>query len=170
MANETVATPESTGKTADGASPAVRPIVVGYDGSDLAKAALRVAIDVASCGAYGRIAIVCGQDRPPGWFGYTYRGPVVGKDELLDELETHIVSDLEEAADLVRQAGIDAVTMCTREHPVDTMLTVARDVGAAMIVVGAKGTSAIQEVVMGSTTMRLLHRAMIPVLVVPEAA
>jgi nucleotide-binding universal stress UspA family protein len=169
MVNSTSVTPESLKGVADQAGSVSRPIVVGYDGSDLAKSALRVAIEVATCSAYGRIAIVCGQDRPSGWFGYTYRGPVVGKDELLDELETRIASDLEEAAAIVRRAGIDAVTACTREHPVDTLLTVAQDIGAAMIVVGAKGTSAIQDVVMGSTTMRLLHRARIPVLVVPEA-
>ena len=80
------------------------------------------------------------------------------------------MKDLEEAAATVRAAGITAATVCTREHPVDTLLTVARETNAGLIVVGAKGTSAVRDAVMGSTTMRLLHHSKVPVLVVPEAS
>jgi len=169
MAHSTVEGPDTPKAATNGTGGASRAIVVGHDGSDQAKAALEIAIDLARSGAFGRIVIACGQERPPGWFGYTYRGPAVGQDQFWDDLETQILSDLEEAAATVRAAGIDAVTVCTREHPVDTLLTVARETGAGLIVVGAKGTSAVRDAVMGSTTMRLLHHAKIPVLVVPEA-
>ena len=168
MAHSTAGGPKTSREVAGDGGAVSRAIVVGYDGSDQAKAALEAAIDLARCGAFGQIVIACGQERPPGWFGYTYRGPAVGQEQFWEDLEKQIVADLEEAAVTVRAAGINAATVCTREHPVDTLLTVARETGAGLIVVGAKGTSAVRDAVMGSTTMRLLHHARIPVLVVPE--
>jgi nucleotide-binding universal stress UspA family protein len=145
-----------------------RTAVVGYDGSDQANAALDLAVDlVKSCGG-GKVVVTCGQNRQPGWWGYTYRGPVPGREEYLDELEAQIASDLETAAEKVRQAGVDAATACTRQHPVDTLLTVAADVGADFIVVGATGSGRSDENILGSTATRLLHKSSIPVIVVPE--
>lgn len=142
-------------------------VVLGYDGSDQAKAALKTAVDLAKCGGSGKVLVVCGQDRLPGWFGYTYRGPAPGREEFLEDLEAHIAKDLEEAAALVRKEGVDAATACTRDHPVDTLLNVAADAGAGYIVVGATGAGRRRENVLGSTTMRLLHESTIPVVIVP---
>lgn len=144
-------------------------IVVGYDGSAQAKGALGVAIELAAGRARSRIVVTCGRGRPPGWFGYTYRGPIVGQEEFYDHLAEEIANDVEEAARVVREAGVEAIAACTNEHPVDTLLTVARDTGASIIVVGAKGAGGLQDVVMGSTTMRLLHKSTTPVLVVPSS-
>jgi len=144
-------------------------VVVGYDGSEQAKAALEVAVGLAKCGGEGgRVVVTCGQNRVPGWFGYTYRGPAPGREEYLDEIETHIAEDLEAAAARVRKAGVDAVTACTREHPVDTLISVAADAHADWIVVGATGTGRKHENVIGSTTMKLLHLSKIPVVIVPD--
>ena len=85
----------------------------------------------------------------------------------MHELEQRILSELEEAAETVREAGVDVATACTREQPADTLLTIARDTSASLIVVGAKGSGALYDAVVGSTTMRLLHRSRIPVVVVP---
>jgi nucleotide-binding universal stress UspA family protein len=158
---------EGSGGVSAGGEKRTRTAVVGYDGSDEAKAALAVAVELLKEAPAGKVVITCGQDRPPAWTGYTYRGPVPARDELMDEIETQIVNDLEEAAGAARGAGVEAATACTRDHPVDTLLKVAADVGADMIVVGARGAGALQDVVMGSTTMRLLHVSKIPVLVVP---
>jgi nucleotide-binding universal stress UspA family protein len=147
--------------------PAKRTIVVGYDGSEQAKAALAVAIDLATCGVSGKVVIACGQNRPPAWSAYTYRGPIIEQEAFLEDLDSQIMRDLEDAAATVRAAGVEAVTACSREHPVDTLLNVARDTSAKMIVIGATGAGSLHDVVMGSTTMRLLHRSELPVLVVP---
>ena len=132
-----------------------RTIVVGYDGSQPAKDALAVAVDLARCTAGSTVVVACGQGHPGPLFGHMY------------ELEERIVSELEEAAETVRKAGVGAATACTREQPVGTLLTIAKETGASMIVVGAKGSGALHDVVVGSTTMRLLHRSAIPVVVVP---
>jgi nucleotide-binding universal stress UspA family protein len=83
--------------------------------------------------------------------------------EIRDEVE----AELEEAAAMVRANGVPVATVCTGEHPVDLLLNVAHEVGASWIVVGAKGVGTVHRMVMGSTTMKLLHHSDIPVVVVP---
>jgi len=89
-------------------------------------------------------------------------------EKLWDEMETKIAEDLEEAASLVRAAGLKAATACSRGNPAAIVVSVARDAGARMIVVGARGAGAGDETtVLGSTTTELLRTAHVPVLVVP---
>ncbi|MGO8684262.1 MAG: universal stress protein [Thermoleophilia bacterium] len=161
--------PDNQGKAAVAPESQTRTLVVGYDGSESAKVALTVAIEIASWAQASKIVIACGQGQPSFWSAFTYANwtPAVLPEGLIDELEAKIADDLEEAAERVRAAGIEATTACIREHPVDTVLRVARETHAALIVVGAKGAGALHDVVMGSTTMHLLHHSEIPVLVVP---
>jgi len=144
-------------------------IVVGYDGSSTAKAALAQAIDLAKDMPDAEIMITCGHDRTPGWLGYEPMWKAAMEmEKLWDEMETKIAADLEEAAGTVRAAGLKAATAWSRGKPAAIVVGVARDVGARMIVVGARGAGAGDETtVLGSTTTELLHTALIPVLVVP---
>ncbi len=144
-------------------------IVVGYDGSNAAKAALGEAIDLAKGMPDGEIVIACGHDRTPGWLGYEpLWKAAIEMERLWDEMEAKIVADLEEAAATVRAAGLAAATACSRGKPAAIVAGVARDAGARMIVVGARGAGAGEETtVLGSTTTELLHTARVPVLVVP---
>jgi len=50
----------------------------------------------------------------------------------------------------------------------DVLVAYARECGAAVVVVGSRGRSAIRELVLGSVAMATLHRAYRPVLVVPS--
>jgi nucleotide-binding universal stress UspA family protein len=142
-------------------------IVVGYDGSDAAKAALDKAIELAKAGD-AEITIVCGEDRPPSWIGLTYRGVVSPEmEQYWKEVQDKISAEIEEAAEYVRKAGVKAATACTGDHPVDLMIKVADEVGASWIVVGAQGEGAGHKTVLGSNTMKLLHHTHVPVVVVP---
>jgi nucleotide-binding universal stress UspA family protein len=142
-------------------------IVVGYDGSDVAKAALDKAIELAKCGD-GEITIVCGEDRPPSWVGLTYRGVVSPEMESYwKEVQAKIAAEIEEAAEHVRKADVKAVTACTSDHPVDLIIKVAEEIGASWIVVGSRGEGTGHRTVLGSNTMKLLHHSTVPVVVVP---
>lgn len=145
-------------------------IVVGYDGSSAAKGALAAAIDVAKGMPDAEIVITCGHDRTPGWLGYEpLWKAAMEQEKLWDEMESRIAADLEEAATTVRDAGLKAATACSRGKPSAIVMAVARDAGARMIVVGARGAGAGEEetTVLGSTTTELLHNSRVPVLVVP---
>jgi nucleotide-binding universal stress UspA family protein len=135
-------------------------IVVGYDGSDCAKAALRVAVDVGK--AYGEPVTIA--------FGYEI-SPVGGElhdyHEALRELATR---RLEEALALVRgDAGVlDAVIV--EEAPAQALVQLAEERDARVIVVGTRGERPLQGALLGSTPHKLLHLSDRPVLVVPAPA
>jgi nucleotide-binding universal stress UspA family protein len=142
-------------------------IVVGYDGSAASDAALDAAVALAkSCD--GELTVVSGEDRPGEWARSTFRGIPFEMQEWIDDWNREVAADLEKAAERARACGVEVGTACTREHPVDLLLRVARNIGASWIVVGAKGAGTLHAVVMGSTTMKLLHHSEIPVIVVPQ--
>jgi nucleotide-binding universal stress UspA family protein len=142
-------------------------IVVGYDGSEHASKALDAAIEWAKAVPDGEIIITCAQDRNGPGVGF--RGPEFGVEEMWDKLQKKIEGELEQAAARVKAAGVPVATACTPDRPDLTIINVARDAGARLIVVGAKGAGARkgQRTVLGSTTTKVLHEAAgIPVLVV----
>jgi len=144
-------------------------IVVGFEVSVDAKAALTQAIGLAKDLPDAEIVIACGHDRTPGWLGYEpLWKAAMEMEKLWDEMESRIAQDLEEAAESVRAAGVKAATACSRGNPAAIVVGVARETGARLIVVGARGAGAQDETtVLGSTTTELLHTAHVPVLVVP---
>ena len=149
---------------------ASKTIVVGYDGSKEAKAALHVAIGLAQDAPGSKIVIACGHDRQPGWLGYEpLWEAAIHMQKAWDEMEGRIAEDLEEAAKMVREAGVEAATACSRGNPASIVVTVARETDAEMIVVGTKGAGGTETTtVVGSTTQELLHTSHVPVLVVPS--
>lgn len=71
--------------------------------------------------------------------------------------------------ELAREVGFEAEALAVAEDadtPVaETIVTVAREQGAAAIVVGAHGHSRLSEVVLGSTSRDVIRRAPCPVVV-----
>jgi nucleotide-binding universal stress UspA family protein len=142
-------------------------IVVGYDGSEHSLRALDAATELAKMAPDGEVLIACAQDRHGPAVGF--RGPEFGVEEMWDKLAEKIEKELADAAARVRATGVKVATACTPDRPDVTMINLARDTNARMIVVGTKGGGARegQRTVLGSTTTKLLHEAGgIPVLVV----
>jgi nucleotide-binding universal stress UspA family protein len=142
-------------------------IVVGFDGSDHARKALGSAIAWARIVPDGEIIVACSQERHGPAVGF--RGLDIGAEQYWDELEKRVNAELDEAARLVREAGVKVATVCTPDRADVTIVNVAREAGAALIVVGTKGAGYRegQRSVLGSTTTKVLHEAAgIPVLVI----
>ena len=135
-------------------------LVLGYDGSDCAKAALQTAVETAQ--AFGdRIVVAFGAGVYP-----------IGEDSdhqrLLHEMGTNLA---EEALAAIRAAGVsDCEAAVVNARPSEALLTVAADRGARMIVVGTHGEHPLTGAVLGSVPHKLLHLSDLPVLVVPVAA
>jgi nucleotide-binding universal stress UspA family protein len=135
-------------------------IVVGYDGSDCAKAALRVAVDVAK--AYGESVTIA--------FGYEI-SPVGG--ELHDyhlALRDLATQRLQEAKALVPGDDVPIDAVIVERAPAQALVELADERDARVIVVGTRGERPIQGALLGSTPHKLLHLADRPVLVVPASA
>ena len=135
-------------------------IVVGYDGSDCAKEAVRVAIEVGK--AYGEKVVIA--------FGYELN-PVAGEmhdyHEALKELAT---KRLTEAVALASEAGAgtDIEAVIVERSPAAGLVDLADERDARVIVVGTRGESPIRGALLGSTAHKLLHISDRPVLVVPS--
>lgn len=142
-------------------------IVVGYDGSVHAVKALDVAVEFAKMMPDSEIVIACAQDRPGP--AVSFRGAAFGVEEMWDEVAQKIEAELAIAADRVRAAGAKVATACTPDRPDVSIVNIARETNARLIVVGTKGAGAREgeKAHLGSTTNRVLHEAGgIPVLVV----
>jgi nucleotide-binding universal stress UspA family protein len=133
-------------------------IVVGYDGSDCAKEAVRVAIELGK--TFGEKVVIA--------YGYELN-PVAGElhdyHTALKELATQ---RLTEATSLVADAG-DVEAVIVERAPAHALVELADERDARVIVVGTRGEGPLRGALLGSTPHKLLHLADRPVLVVPSA-
>ncbi|MEN3281782.1 MAG: hypothetical protein V7607_2922 [Solirubrobacteraceae bacterium] len=128
-------------------------LVVGYDGTDGARAALREAVALGGELGDGVVAV----------FAYTV-GRLGGEvSDYAAALHDHAREVLDEAR-TVGGAGIEVVEL--EESPAQALIAVADERGARMIVVGSHGESPLKSVLVGSTPTKLLHLSDRPVLVV----
>jgi nucleotide-binding universal stress UspA family protein len=135
-------------------------VVVGYDGSDCAKEAVRVAIEVGK--AYGERVVIA--------FAYELN-PVAGElhdyHAALKELATQ---RLTEAVALAGETGADAdiEAVIVEQAPAHGLVELADERDARVIVVGTRGESPLRGALLGSTPHKLLQLSDRPVLVVPS--
>jgi len=132
-------------------------LVVGYDGSDYAKAALAVAAELAQL--RGEKLVIA--------FGYQLNkvtGEIGDYHHALEELAR---SRLEEAAALVAGTGVETEAVIMEEAPAKALLDLAESKDARMIVVGTRGENPLHGALVGSTPHKLVHLSTRPVLVVP---
>jgi nucleotide-binding universal stress UspA family protein len=131
-------------------------LVVGYDGSDHAKAALRTAVDLGKRLGVGVVVA----------FGFE-ANPVGG--EALDywaALREHGQGLLADAIEETKATGVDVETVVVEEAPAKALSELARERQAEMIVVGSAGERPLVGLILGSVPQKLMHLAHVPVLVV----
>jgi nucleotide-binding universal stress UspA family protein len=131
--------------------------VVGYDGSDCAKAALTLAFELGDQFTQPVVAV----------FGFK-ANPVGG--ELTDyrkALEDHARGVLDQAAAAAQTQGVSVETVIAEEEPAHALADMGRMRDARAIIVGTRGESPWRGALVGSTPHKLLQLADRPVLVVP---
>jgi nucleotide-binding universal stress UspA family protein len=135
-----------------------RTLVLGYDDSPSANAALAKTIELA--GALGaEVTAVFG-------FHVTALGGPGGPD-FRAELEKLGNRALHRAVTDLEAAGVPVTTRLVEHKPADAILAVAEEVGADLIVVGTEGENPITGAVLGSVVLKLVQRSKLPLLVVP---
>jgi nucleotide-binding universal stress UspA family protein len=154
-------------------------LVVGYDGSELAKDALRsaaelfpgsptVVVTVWEPGLAATLASGVGLDAAGGV-------PLPPDPELVAEVdqaeEHHAVVLARAGAELANSVGLDAEPHAIPDEldVADTIVDVAAERGAAAVVIGSHGVSGLRSRLLGSTSRRLLARCTRPVVVVRSA-
>jgi len=77
---------------------------------------------------------------------------------------------LEELSAPLRAAGVTVETLAVTGLPADEILTAAEESGAGMIVLGSHGHGAVYQLFAGSIVTAVLHKARVPVTVIPVHA
>jgi nucleotide-binding universal stress UspA family protein len=132
-------------------------LVVGYDGSPSADAALDAALGLG--GELGAGVVVA--------FGY-YANPVGGEvTDYRQALADHGQALLAGVEDRGRAAGVELETVVIEEQPAQALADLGRQRDARAIIVGSHGETPLRGALVGSTAHKLLHLAGRPVLVVP---
>ncbi len=132
-------------------------IIVGYDGSDGSKAALRAAVDVAK--AFGEKVTIA--------FGYGVN-PMAGEvQDYAAALRELAHKRVEEAAGIVKSIDGQVDAVLVEKSAAQALVDLAEERDARLIVVGTHGESPIHAAVIGSTPHKLMHISRRPVLVVP---
>jgi nucleotide-binding universal stress UspA family protein len=149
------------------------PVLVAYDGSEVSRAAVRRAAElfagrpalVATVWEPGLGAVAVG---PPDAFGMSMV-PDPATVETIDRLQReHASSVAANGAELARSLGLAAVPHAVPDE-VDvagTLVDIARQRGAAVVVVGSHGISGLRSRLLGSVARRLVERCDRPVLVI----
>ncbi len=146
-------------------------ILIAYDGSDDAKAAIAFAGRLFP----GQSAVVLTVwERLARTTARASAGLVMALDNSAAEDETvgKAMTELAKGgAELATQAGLDATPRCEPDAVAvwATIVDVADELDATLIVTGSRGMGGIKSLLLGSTSDRVLHHARRPVLVVPTA-
>jgi nucleotide-binding universal stress UspA family protein len=135
------------------------PIVVGYDGTAGAKAALAEALRLAGALDAELILAFASHTNPAG-------GEVADAAEAVEERGRAV---LESALAEARAAGVRGRAELVPGRPYEALAALADEVGAQLIVVGSYGERPLRALIVGSTPPRLMHLTSVPVLVVREA-
>jgi nucleotide-binding universal stress UspA family protein len=140
-----------------------RPILIAYDGSDQAKAAIALAGRNLRT---PRGAVVVSVFEPlgaiPFWGVPVARVP----SPFIQEAEDNAKRVSQEGAELARKAGFDATPAVVQGSPVwEKIVQAARSEGAGIIVIGSHGRSGVRYATMGSVATAVAHHATVPVLI-----
>lgn len=138
-------------------------VVLGYDGSDGAKAAVPHAVALAGAFDVPLVLVFAYGQNPVGGVTGDVRRAVedVGEAMLGEAREAAIAVD----------AGVVVESELVDARPVDGLVEVVQRRGARLLVVGGNGHGSFVGSLLGSSTYKVLHHSPVPVLVVqpPDA-
>ena len=142
-------------------------LLVAVDFSDPTDRILRVATRLARS-LDASVWIVHAAEPEPDFVGYD-AGPEVVRGQVAKELRDEHRS-LQEYAEKLRQADVDAKAILVRGPTVRSLLAMAEKQGADLIVVGSHGRGMVAEILLGSVSQGLIRDGRWPVTVVPVSS
>jgi nucleotide-binding universal stress UspA family protein len=145
---------------------ALRHVLVGVDRSEPSLAALELAADIAQA-IGGSLSVLEVFDYvPPFPLGPSTTVTSQGEEDALDRT----VALLEAEVEGIRGRGVGVHVIVRSGEPAPTLLELADDVDADLVVVGTRGRGDPAEPLLGSVARAVVHRVGRPTLVVPAAA
>lgn len=146
------------------ASPPFSRMLVPYDGSDPARAALKLAIEIAQLDV--PLVLVTIVDETALIADSASTMVAFDPTPLMDELDANGRSMLDEAMAECRAAGVAPTAHIVHDKPVSGILAGGDKYGCDLIVMGTHARSTIARAILGSTTEGVLRLSRVPVLTV----
>jgi len=137
-----------------------KKILVGYDGSEGAKKALRMAVDITKCYGAELHSISVEEDLPH------YAATVGEVQEAKAEKNGYFENLVEEAKEMAAKEGVMLHTKVIAGHEVKTIVDYAKDHHFDLVVIGFMGHSKIYDRVWGSTSQNIARLVPCTVMVV----
>jgi nucleotide-binding universal stress UspA family protein len=138
-------------------------LLVAFDGSDTALRGLRYAINLVKSMHDASIHLVNAHE-PPDVDGAV--AIYVSHEKMAELQREHSEGVLANGAAVLREAGVAHTTEVLVGHVGATIAKCADDRQCDMIIMGARGMSAIGNLLMGSVSTRVVHFAHVPVTLV----
>ncbi len=141
-------------------------ILVAYDGSEHAKKALALGIDLAKV-YNSRLYIVEAIDE-----SIFYNTGVLPPLSAIKDLEKKVRKDVEEATEIAKKEGagtlreVDIIGEVIEGDPATAILDFADKNSINLIIIGSRGLSRFKRVVLGSVSSVVLNHSKIPVMIV----
>jgi nucleotide-binding universal stress UspA family protein len=141
-----------------------RDVLIGYDGSDNARLALRHAVSIAQT-ANARLTIMAVVPDVAATVQATW---MVGANptELEQQMTEQVSATLEEAVDQV-PADLPVTKLLGHGHAGPALVRAIDEHGCDLVVVGTRGRGAVATLVAGSVTEHLVTHSPVPIVVVP---
>jgi nucleotide-binding universal stress UspA family protein len=140
-------------------------MVVGTDGSDTAREAVRQAAELA--GRIGaKVHLVSAYEPVPEARLRDEREGAPGDVEWMINPREDVSSTLEDAAQGIRDGGVVVEVHAREGDPADAILDVAEEQGADLIVVGNKGMTGAKRFLLGSVPNKVSHHAPCSVMII----
>jgi nucleotide-binding universal stress UspA family protein len=140
-------------------------IVVGTDGSDTAKEAVRQAVELAK--SVGAELLLVSAYQPVSRVTVNHEARHLPEDmQWMVSAREDVATLLSEAAATAEAAGVAVQTFPRQGDPADAILDVAEERDADLIVVGNKGMTGAKRFLLGSVPNRVSHHAPCSVLII----
>ena len=140
-------------------------IVVGTDGSETAKQAVREAAQLAKQTGAALYIVSAFDPVPPGRLREERLAAPSDIEHTLGPTED-VDATLADAAQAVDDAGVEVRTIARQGEPADAILDVAEEENADLIVVGNKGMTGAKRFLLGSVPNKVSHHAPSSVLII----
>jgi nucleotide-binding universal stress UspA family protein len=141
------------------------PIVVGTDGSDTAKEAVRQATELAKT-VDAAIHLVSAYEPVPEGRLRQERQQVPDDLQWMVNPREDVNNTLKEAGEQIEEAGVKVKTHPREGDPADAILDVAEEENADLIVVGNKGMTGARRFLLGSVPNKVSHHAPCSVMII----
>lgn len=137
-------------------------ILLPVDGSELSLKAVRMAVNLLQQGLSGSLVIANVQEPAT-----LYEMVVAPDGEVLQRVSTAAGIDaLEKAEGVLMAEGVVYEREIATGDPAHTIIDIGERFACDMIIMGARGVSAMRSALLGSVSNEVLHAAQVPVMIV----